>query len=338
MKEYEAEVLEQYDMEVKGTRKMRGAFFCDTDEGAMLLKETKISERRASLVYIVLSRLELEGKMRVDTPVFAKDGRLLVTSRDGTRYMLKRWFTGRECDMKREAEIVSAAGNLALLHERMQWDPAWGQSGGILVSPPAGRDPLEEMERHNREMRKVRSFIRSRVSKNEFEYLYLEHYDRMYRLAESVVRRLRESDVMELYRRSIAEGRMVHGDYNYHNVLNTAEGTAVTNFEHARIDIQMGDLYYFMRKAMEKYRWKQKLGSRILEAYEEERRIEPMERTFLGLCLAYPEKFWKTASSYARSNKAWLPEKSVEKLQTAVRQTEEKSAFLENLFSLDLQG
>ena len=38
MKEYEAEVLEQYDMEVKGTRKMRGAFFCDTDEGAMLLK------------------------------------------------------------------------------------------------------------------------------------------------------------------------------------------------------------------------------------------------------------------------------------------------------------
>ena len=49
MKEYEAEVLEQYDMEVKGTRKMRGAFFCDTDEGAMLLKETKISERRACL-------------------------------------------------------------------------------------------------------------------------------------------------------------------------------------------------------------------------------------------------------------------------------------------------
>ena len=38
MKEYEAEVLEQYDMEVRGTRKMRGAFFCDTDEGAMLLK------------------------------------------------------------------------------------------------------------------------------------------------------------------------------------------------------------------------------------------------------------------------------------------------------------
>lgn len=337
MKEYEAEVLEQYDMEVKGTRKIRGAFFCDTDEGTMLLKETKISERRACLVYIVLSRLELEGKVKVDTPVFTKDGGLLVTSREGTRYMLKRWFSGRECDVKRESEIVSAAESLALLHEKMKWDAASGQSCGLTVCPPVGRSPLEELERHNREMRKVRSFIRARVSKNEFEYLYLENYDRMYRLAEQVVRRLRESDAMELYRKSIAEGRMVHGDYNYHNVLNTPEGTAVTNFEHVRIDIQVRDLYYFMRKAMEKHRWKQKLGFRILEAYEETRGIEPMEREFIGLCLAYPEKFWKTASSYARSNKAWLPEKSVEKLRTAVRQTEEKAAFLENLFSLDLR-
>ena len=63
-----------------------------------------------------------------------------------------------------------------------------------------------------------------------------------------------------------------------------------------------------------------------------------MEREYIGLCLAYPEKFWKTASSYARSNKAWLPEKSVEKLRTAVRQAEEKTAFLESLFSLDLSG
>ena len=83
MREYEAEVLERYDMEVKGTRKIRGAFFCDTSEGTMLLKETRISERRAFLVYVVLSRLELEWKLRVDTPVFTRDGALLAASREG---------------------------------------------------------------------------------------------------------------------------------------------------------------------------------------------------------------------------------------------------------------
>lgn len=52
----------------------------------------------------------------------------------------------------------------------------------------------------------------------------------------------------------------MHGDYNYHNILILPGDTAITNFEHMRIGIQVQDLYYFLRKAMEKYRWKQKLG------------------------------------------------------------------------------
>ena len=48
--EYELEVLGRYDIEVKGTRRIRGAFFCDTNEGTMLLKETKVSAQRAPLI------------------------------------------------------------------------------------------------------------------------------------------------------------------------------------------------------------------------------------------------------------------------------------------------
>src|SRR5699024_8817354 len=84
--EYELEVLEQYHIEVKGTRRIRGAFFCDTNEGTMLLKETRISGRRAPLLYEVLSRIEKRGNIKVDTPVFTKDGKLLVTSGEGTVY------------------------------------------------------------------------------------------------------------------------------------------------------------------------------------------------------------------------------------------------------------
>ena len=44
----------------------------------------------------------------------------------------------------------------------------------------------------------------------------------------------------------------MHGDYNYHNILILPGDTAITNFEHMRIGIQVQDLYYFLRKAMEK--------------------------------------------------------------------------------------
>ncbi len=198
------------------------------------------------------------------------------------------------------------------------------------------QSPLDEMLRHNREMKKVRSFIRKRVVKNEFEALYLKHFEAIVWKACAITAAMEQSGCMQIYEKNVAENRMMHGDYNYHNILILPGDTAITNFEHMRIGIQVQDVLFFLRKAMEKYRWKQKLGVGIIRAYERQRRLEPGEWEYLGLQLAYPEKFWKTASSYCRSNKAWLPEKSVEKLELAVNQEEEKTNFLKTIFGIQI--
>lgn len=103
MREYEQEVREQYEIEIKSTRRTRGAFFCigNADTEVFLMKETLASEKRAALLYLTLNRLEKTGKLKVDAPVFSRDGKLIVAARDGTRYMMKKWYSGRECDMKR---------------------------------------------------------------------------------------------------------------------------------------------------------------------------------------------------------------------------------------------
>ena len=100
MREYEMEVLEKYELEVNSTRRIRGAFYCDTKEGTMLLKETKISERRVPLLYLILNRLEKQGYL-VDTPVFSKEGNLVqnsggrVQSEERGRYFPGSKKTGR---------------------------------------------------------------------------------------------------------------------------------------------------------------------------------------------------------------------------------------------------
>lgn len=142
---------------------------------------------------------------------------------------------------------------------------------------------------------------------------------------------IERSGCQNLYERSIRERKMLHGDYNYHNVMILPENEVITNFERMRIGIQVDDLYYLL-KSNGKIPLKQKTGQNILEAYESVRQLKADEREYLCLRLAYPEKFWKTASAYSRSNKAWLPEKSVEKLQTAVEQTKEKEVFLREVF------
>lgn len=331
--EYELEVLGQYDIEVKSTRKIRGAFFCDTDEGTMLLVETKISGQRAPLLYLVLDALEKSGNIKADTPVFTRDGGLLAESREGKRYMLKKWYRGRECDVHQEREVRKAAERLAVLHLELESIPR----GAEQFAAPAlltGRDPAEEIRRYNRELKKIRSFIRGRAAKNEFEYLFLDSFEKMYRQAEYVLDRMERSGAAELYRKSVKERSLAHGAYNYHNLLVTDGDMAVTGFEHMHIGIQVHDLYYFLRKIMEKCSWKQNNGLRILEAYEDARKLTPQEREYVGLWLAYPEKYWKTASTYYHSGKAWLPPKYIEKLEISVRQDDEKRAFLENVFSV----
>lgn len=351
MREYEMEVLERYDFEVKSTRRIRGAFFCDTKEGTMLLKETKISRRRAPLLYLVLKRLDSQGK-KVDTPVFSRDGELVQNSRDGTGYMMKRWYSGEECSLKKEEEIYRAARTLGELHQIFEWrepeewekeifqrrvpeeikeSEEW-ETDWTRLCPPVSRNPEEELLRHNREMKKVRSFIRKKVGKNEFEAYFLKHYEEISQQAETVTRQMQDLGCQNLYQKSIQNRKLIHGDYNYHNVLMLENDQAITNFERMKIGIQVDDLYYFLRKVMEKYHWKQKIGQNILAAYEETRRLDVKEREYIRLRLAYPEKFWKTASAYSRSNKACLPEKGVEKLQIAVEQKKEKDVFLQSVF------
>ena len=75
---------------------------------------------------------------------------------------------------------------------------------------------------------------------------------------------LRESDYAGLRKEAIEQGKVCHGEYNQHNVLMLKPGTAVTNFEHWGFDVQISDLYRFMRKILEKYSW-DKSAERLLQ-------------------------------------------------------------------------
>ena len=46
------------------------------------------------------------------------------------------------------------------------------------------------------------------------------------------------------------------------------------------MDVQVQDLYYFLRKVMEKYQWKESLGRKILEMYESVRPLEDSKFVF----------------------------------------------------------
>lgn len=246
--------------------------------------------------------------------------------------MLKRWCVGRECDIRKTGELLKASGNLAKLHLLMQ------KEFENLV--PAAPHLKDEYMRHNREFKKVRKFMRGVAPKGEFEFAFLKCFDKMYYWADAAFKELESSSYDDLYCKSIEQGYMTHGEYNYHNIIMSQPPSQnilmVTNFERFRRDVQAEDLYYFLRKVLEKQGWKERLGDNMLNAYSAIRPLSKEEIEYLKIRLIYPEKFWKVADSYYRSNKAWISIKSIEKINVAIRQTEEKERFLNHVFSFTL--
>lgn len=342
MQDYERSVLEKYKIDISSTRKVRGAVLCDSAQGVFLLKEVSALAGRVPVLSELYRRLISQGYEGVDYVVCNEDGECVTVQEDGRKYMLKKWFVGRECDLRKPEELLEASGNLAKLHGLLKMD---------MEGIPAAQKLDQEYERHNRELRKVRKFVRGMTSKSEFELTFLRCFDYIYEWTQTAGSLLRESSYEQLYAKSMEENCLVHGEYNYHNVLMQVRDTrgkaesyqgrgtilATTNFDKFKQDIQVEDLYYFLRKVMEKHGWKERLGDNMLNAYSAIRPLSAQETEYLKVRLAYPEKFWKIANSYYHSNKAWISVKNMEKLNTAIRQTKEKERFLSNIFGLGMK-
>ncbi len=193
-------------------------------------------------------------------------------------------------------------------------------------------EPLdEEIERHTKELKKVRNFMRTRKKKTAFESRFLELYPEFMAQAEEVTRRVCVSSSHALHRQCIRERRVCHGDYSQHNLFFDREGAVAVNFARCCFDVQISDFYQFFRKIMEKQGWNQKLGMEMIHAYQEVRPLGDAEFENFCIRLAYPEKFWKLANHYFNSRKTWIPEKSLQKLEILDMQEKKRREFVKFL-------
>lgn len=329
MGDYDLEILEQYPIQVDNVRKVRGAFLCETDRGLMLLKQAALSKPRILVMNEIHKAMKSQEHLKCDELIPNKEGDFVTSSEDGISYYMKRWYQGRECDVRKHTEILEAARLLAKIHRLMAF-PEFHEEFRKTDLP-------DEYRRHNRELKKVWTFIRKKPIKGEFESRFLKYFEEMYHVAAAVERRLNGSAYQQLQIQAEQRGCFTHGEYNYHNILITSDGMTAVNFEHVGRDIQPADLYYFLRKVMEKHQWNEKLGGEILRAYCVVNPLTEEEKEYIALRLFYPEKFWKCADTYYNSNKAWISSKSVEKLRVSIEQNETKKTFLEHIFAFHLE-
>lgn len=316
-------VLEQYDLEVTGTRRGRGSYILDTPQGLRILCDYTGSENKALFQNCVMRRLREGGYEKVDLLLPNREGGLISHDWEENKYVVKEWYAGRECDTANENEIMAAVGNLARLHRLMTLAGETEFRSSFTAQAPSC-----ELSAQNAELRKIRSYVRKKNAKGDFERMFLNCFQKYYVQAEEAEQILAGNEEWAV---PCASGTVCHGDYNHHHVLMSGYDIATTNFECCRFDYQVTDLYRFMRKILEKHGWNQRLGMRMLENYVRVRPLPARERRLLYVRLLYPEKFRKLANYYYGSNKAWISRRFLDKLEKLNAQEEARNKFVKLL-------
>lgn len=321
------EVIDKYELDIKNIYRARGAYMLETTDGLKILREFRSTAQKAELAQQVKENLRDRGFVHTDLYMRNQDGELISENVMGNRYVLKNWFVGEECNLRDLNHVAQAAENLGQLHKCLT---------GILPEPVLHPvDPIPTtIGKHNRELRRVRTYIREKKQRNEFELLFLSMFPELYEEAEEAEALLKDISCQELYEKMEQEQTLCHGSYNYHNVLFTPDGVATTSFEKVQLGVQIMDLYDFIRKVMEKNGWNENFLEETLSHYEKIIPLTRIEKQIIYVWMVYPEKFWKVTNYYYNSKKTWISSKNIEKLQGLQQQRSQRRAILRKMQSV----
>ncbi len=318
MEDRSEEVLKYYDIETLGSRKGRGGIILATKDGYILVKEYNGTKKRIEYEEELLLKINENNIILTDNPFRNTSGDLITELEDGTKYIVKRWYFGRECEVKNMADIHKGAEMLATLHQNIR-------EIKLSEKPPAVRETLyEEYEKHNAELKRARNFIRNKSKKNSFELDILKNFDKFFEMSIDAVKKIKDIDLTA----TEDDYGITHGNYNYHNIIFGDEREYLINFDSSRFEFQILDLYNYLRKVMEKYNWDAKVGIGILEIYDKTKTISASEKDILRALISYPEKYWKVINRYMNSTKTFIPDKSCEKMEKVYEMLEPKSSFV----------
>ena len=307
MNEKALSVIGQYGLEVRKSVRTRGGIAVLTDDGYKLLYECTRSDSYYERENMITAGIKRTGFEYIDTYVMTAEGTLFSQDAQGRKYILKDWFDAQECDIRNETHVAMAAGTLAVLHgHMMNMDKCEHE-----LKYNNATDMRMKFDKHTKEMRMVGNYLKGKKNKNEFEMLMRRSLMTFHEEALIAAQELEEMDYGSRIEKARTSYEMCHGSYNYHNVLFTDRGCAVTGFEHCCVDCQINDLYQFMRKLLEKNGWEARAGHSVIEAYSEVRPVSDDDMKLLRINFLYPEKFWKVINFYNNSNKSWIPRKSI---------------------------
>lgn len=177
-----------------------------------MLKEFKGTKRHLEFEENLLNRISELGDISVDNIVRDIEGNLVNEDINGQKYLLRKWYDAKDMEAKNINHLMKAVSALGRLHSiinKITYENIYlNECFNIQES---STQLVLEFEKHNREMKRTRTFIRGKQKKNEFESMVLESFDMFYEDGIEVVEIAQKKELDKFISGNMELGRIVHG-------------------------------------------------------------------------------------------------------------------------------
>ncbi len=318
----EINMFDEYGLHVEKTSRGRGGTIYYCREGTYLLKPYPASEKRAEVLWRILTDWEAKG---FETDIFCRNKEDKIPVMDGYQnvFVLRKWYEGIESDAMEESEILMGVEKLVELQALIEQYEVPAECA--FFEPKTTK---EQLIKHTREMKYVYNYITGKKHKSELEESLRQVFDRCHKEGKKAI------DMLDKMDESKCRYQICHKDFTHHNLILTKSGMKIVGFDNMLPDCRVSDFTQYLRKVMEKHDWNKVLGGQMVSDYIEKGHLTMEERQDLYARMVYPMRFWKIINHYSNSRKTGAHLRDREKLENFLQQEESRQQFLVFLHSL----
>jgi spore coat protein YsxE len=315
------EVVRQYGWEPAKVEQVGGVWRVTCDDGAYALKLSPASREKLSLLARMIDSLHAEGFEQVLPWVRTTSGDAVVSGESGTWYATP-WKERSEDEPEGKgipaSEVVQSLARLHRLSEPL-----------VAMFPelcrPVARELADNWKKNKEELNDFAETTEQKKFPSPFENLYRlcqEQVERMFNFSIRGLERFAEAEEGKPPRFALCH-RRIHPS----NLVQIGERFYWIDFDHAQADSPARDLALAIRRFSGE-EGRGETAAELLEAYEQENKLTPMERKLLALYLSYPEGVIRHVKGYV--NRTRISSTEAE----AVRELERELNRLEQLQEL----
>ncbi|MGE5553623.1 MAG: CotS family spore coat protein [Betaproteobacteria bacterium] len=287
---------------------VRGIYLLQCGNERYCLKPTTLDLREIQFVVAALEHVARAGLPGVPRLLPTLTGKPVATI-GRRRFQLFRWLEGREADYLRPGDAEAAAVALARLHLA---------SRGFVPPFPRFRvlfgTWLKRLRRKQKEIASFAARARTVANPTIFDREYAKLAPAWLDAAGQALAELEASPYRTLSAAGRRQGGLCHHDLAHHNVLLTAGGPVLVDYDYALADLGIHDLSNLLRRLLRLVNWDPAPGLACLAAYREVAGLGSAELAVLWPLLHFPEEGWQIGRQYYVERLPWPEERFLQQL------------------------